>query len=61
MALLIAILAWVIFGLADLARRKDIGAVKKTVSLLTFVVSGGIVLVVYGAVRFSRTGGSPGD
>ena len=58
--LLIAIFAWIIFGVADLASRDDIGGVKKTVWLAAFLLSAGIVWVVYGAVRFSRTGGTPG-
>jgi hypothetical protein len=58
--LLIAIFAWLVFGLIDLHRRSDIGGAAKTAWLAAFVLSAGVVLVVYGAVRFSSTNGEPG-
>ena len=59
-ALLIAVVAWIVFGLADLYSRSDIGPVKKVLWLIAFLFSAGMVWIVYGAVRFSRTGGTPG-
>ena len=59
-ALLIAMFAWIVFGLVDLARRHDIGPVKKSLWLAGFILSAGVVLIVYGAVRFNRTDGHPG-
>ena len=58
--ILLGILAWTLFGVADLYRRDDIGAAKKLLWVAAFLISAGIVLVVYGAVRFSRTDGHPG-
>lgn len=58
--LLIAMIAWIVFALADLYSRSDIGAVKKLLWLVAFILSAGVVWVVYGAVRFSRTDGTPG-
>ena len=58
--LLIALVAWGIFALADLYSRGDIGGVEKSLWLAAFLLSAGIVWVVYGAVRFSRTDGTPG-
>lgn len=58
--LLIALVVWIVFALADLYSRGDIGAVKKVLWLAAFLLSAGIVWVVYGAVRFSRTDGTPG-
>ena len=59
-ALLVAIIAWSVFALADILSRSDIGAVKKLLWLVAFILSAGIVWVVYGAVRFSHTDGTPG-
>ena len=57
---LLGIVAWSLFAVADLAQRDDIGAAKKLLWVAAFLLSAGIVLVVYGAVRFSRTDGHPG-
>ena len=58
--LLIAIFAWIVFAPIDLYRRDDIGLLKKLLWLAAFVLSAGVVLIIYGAVRFSRTDGHPG-
>jgi hypothetical protein len=58
--LLIAVLTWIVFAPVDLYRRDDIGPGKKLLWLAAFVFSLGLVLIVYGAARFSRTGGHPG-
>ena len=58
-ALLIAIFTWIIFGVVDLYRRHDIGRGKKLLWLTAFILLPP-VLVIYGAVRFSSTGGEPG-
>lgn len=59
-ALVVAIFAWIVFGLMDIARRTDIGRGVKLLWLAAFVLSAGVVLVIYGAVRFSATNGEPG-
>ena len=58
--LLVAIVAWAVFGLVDLYRRTDLGGPRKSAWLAAFVLSAGLILVVYGAVRFSSTNGEPG-
>lgn len=59
-ALLVALVMSIGFAPADLYRRNDIGLGKKLLWLAAFVLSAGIVLIIYGAVRFSRTEGTPG-
>lgn len=60
LALVFAFFYAIAFGVADLVRRDDIGRVAKLLWLAAFVLSAGIVLVVYGLVRFSRTEGTAG-
>lgn len=55
--LLGALIMWIVFGIRDLYERRDIGPFTKTLWLLAFVLSAGLILIVYGAVRWKRTGG----
>lgn len=58
--LLMVLIMWIVFAPVDLYRRADIGVGKKMLWLVAFVLSGGIVLIVYGAVRYSMTDGNAG-
>jgi hypothetical protein len=58
--LLLYLIICIVFAPVDLYRRHDIGGIKKTFWLAAFLTSAGIVWIIYGAVRFSRTGGTPG-
>ena len=58
--LLLGLLMWIGFAAVDLYRREDIGLGKKLLWLAAFVLSAGIVLIIYGAVRYSRTEGQAG-
>ena len=56
--LLTAVVVWIVFAFADLYKRDDIGLISKLLWLLAFAIPP--VLIIYGAVRFSRTDGNPG-
>jgi hypothetical protein len=58
--LLVALFMSIGFAPVDLYRRDDIGLGKKLLWLAAFILSAGIVLIIYGAVRYSRTEGIPG-
>jgi ABC-type Fe3+-siderophore transport system permease subunit len=58
--LLIALLVWFVFAPLDLYRRDDIGPGKKLLWVAAFLLTFPLALIVYGAVRFSRTDGHPG-
>jgi hypothetical protein len=60
LVLLVALLMSIVFAPIDLYRRDDIGLAKKLLWVAAFVISAGLVLIVYGAVRYSRTDGHPG-
>jgi energy-converting hydrogenase Eha subunit F len=58
--LLAALIMAIGFAPLDLYRREDIGPGKKLLWLAAFVASAGVVLVIYGAVRYSKTDGHAG-
>ena len=58
--LLLYLIICIVFAPVDLYRRRDIAGIKKTFWLAAFLISVGIVWIIYGAVRFARTGGKPG-
>lgn len=58
--LLVALVMAIVFAPRDLYRQGDIGIGKKLLWVAAFVLSAGVVLVIYGAVRYSRTDGNPG-
>lgn len=58
--LLAGLVMSIVFAPVDLYRRTDIGTVKKLLWLAVFVLSAGLALVIYGAVRYSRTDGHAG-
>jgi hypothetical protein len=58
--LLVALVMSIFFAPVDLYRREDIGLGKKLLWLAAFVLSAGIVLIIYGAVRYSRRDGHAG-
>lgn len=60
LVLLLYLIACIVFAPVDLYRRHDIGGIKKTFWLVAFLLSAGIVWIIYGGVRFARTGGKPG-
>ncbi len=60
LVLLVALVMSIGFAPVDLYRREDIGLGKKLLWLTAFVFSAGIVLIIYGAVRYSRTDGHAG-
>lgn len=60
LVLLVAFLMCIVFAPVDLYRRSDIGLFKKLLWVAAFVLSFGLVLVIYGAARYARTDGHAG-